>query len=56
LDACFKLTSKGTGKKSVDEPELAPGGGVFVDEQKFQEFIKKHKKLADVSGSIGDCI
>jgi hypothetical protein len=37
LDACFKLSMKqGSAlKRSNDDPELLPGNGVFVDENKL---------------------
>lgn len=53
LDACFKLSLKAGGKKnSDDEPVLAPGGGVFVDQVPYQELLKKNKKAAEVRCAI----
>jgi hypothetical protein len=48
IDACFKLSMKGGGKKRSDDPELAPGHGVFVDEQAYQAVLKEHGNEEDV--------
>jgi hypothetical protein len=49
IDACFKLSSKyGGAKRSHDEPSLAPGSGVFVKEDKYQDCLKKNRKAAEV--------
>jgi hypothetical protein len=35
-------------KRSDNDPEMAPGGGVFVNEELFQEFLKKHSDTPQV--------
>lgn len=50
LDACFKLSLKSGAKKKLDnKPELAPGGGVFVDNTSYHAILEKNKKVLDVS-------
>jgi hypothetical protein len=39
-------------KRTDDDPEIAPGHGVFVHEAKFQAFLKEHKDLVDVFYSL----
>jgi hypothetical protein len=50
VDACFKLSQKGGAKsRSDDDPELASGNGVFVNEDDYQAILKKNAKLVQVA-------
>jgi hypothetical protein len=50
VDACFKLSQKGGAKsRSDDDPELASGNGVFVNEDDYQSILKKNAKLVQVT-------
>jgi hypothetical protein len=49
IDACFKLSMKGSGKKrSENDPELASGFGVFVNEHDYQDTLRKNANVAEV--------
>jgi hypothetical protein len=49
IDACFKLSLKGGGKKRSDhDPELASGYGVFVNEDEYQQVLQANPRAADV--------
>jgi hypothetical protein len=45
MDANFKLKGKDRG---INDPELAPGWASFVEETRFQEYIKNHVEQPEV--------
>lgn len=47
VDANFKLKGKDRG---INDPELAPGWGPFVEETKYQKYIANHVDQPKVSG------
>jgi hypothetical protein len=54
IDACFKLSMKAGGKKRSDnDPELASGFGVFVNEDHYQETLRKNANVLEVWLRLG---
>jgi len=45
IDGNFKLQQKDRG---IDDVELAPGWGYFVEEESYQSFIKGHVDIPEV--------
>jgi hypothetical protein len=43
-------------KRSNNDPELLPGNGVFVDESKFQKFLKDNQNVAQASFHLANII
>jgi len=45
IDGNFKLQQKDRG---IDDLELAPGWGYFVEEESYQSFLKNHLDVPEV--------